>query len=53
MPKLYSSMKIIRVLKQHGFILISQRGSHLKYRRETGKTLTVIVPANAIGPRRF
>lgn len=39
-------MKIIRVLRHHGFVLISQRGSHLKYRREAEKILTVIVPAN-------
>ena len=35
--------EIIRVLQQHGFILISQRGSHQKWRNtNTGKQ--VIVP---------
>ncbi|HED38192.1 MAG TPA: addiction module toxin, HicA family [Ignavibacteria bacterium] len=42
MPKLYSSKYIIMVLLQNGFILISQRGSHAKYKK--GQR-TVIVPS--------
>ncbi len=42
MTRLPSSQKIIRTLLKNGFILISQRGSHQKYRK-TDKT--VIVPA--------
>lgn len=46
MPKLYSSSFILKVLTDHGFIFISQKGSHIKLRK-TGETiLTVIVPAN-------
>lgn len=43
MPKLYSSDKVIKVLESRGFIYISQKGSHIKYRKSN---LTVIVPAN-------
>jgi len=45
MPKLYSSYYIIRILLQHGFIQISQRGSHIKLRKQGEPTLTVIIPA--------
>jgi predicted RNA binding protein YcfA (HicA-like mRNA interferase family) len=42
LPRLKAS-EIIRVLKQHKFILISQRGSHQKWRNnDTGNQ--VIVP---------
>ena len=46
MPKLYSSSQIIKVLQNKGFIYISQKGSHVKFRKIGGKTLTVIIPAN-------
>ncbi|KKQ18091.1 MAG: YcfA family protein [Berkelbacteria bacterium GW2011_GWA1_36_9] len=46
MPKLHSSKDIIKVLEKHGFIFISQKGSHIKYRKLGNPTLTVIVPAN-------
>jgi predicted RNA binding protein YcfA (HicA-like mRNA interferase family) len=46
MPKLYSSVEILRVLHKHGFIFISQKGSHLKYRKYGNPTLTVIIPAD-------
>jgi len=46
MPKLFSSKKIIKVLVANGFYLVSQKGSHLKYRKDGNPTLTVIVPAN-------
>jgi predicted RNA binding protein YcfA (HicA-like mRNA interferase family) len=42
MTRLPSSQKIIQVLLRHGFELISQRGSHQKYRKNNR---TVIVPA--------
>jgi len=45
MPKLYSSRHIIRVLEKHGFIFISQRGRHAKYRKVSQPTLTAIIPA--------
>ena len=46
MPKLHSSKEIIKVLEQKGFIFISQKGSHIKYRKTENPTLTVIIPAN-------
>jgi predicted RNA binding protein YcfA (HicA-like mRNA interferase family) len=42
MTKLPSSQKIINTLLRNGFILISQRRSHQKYRKDDK---TVIVPA--------
>ncbi|WP_429885158.1 type II toxin-antitoxin system HicA family toxin [Geoalkalibacter halelectricus] len=41
MPKLYSSRRIIAVLLKHGFVEVSQKGSHKKFRLEDK---TVIVP---------
>jgi predicted RNA binding protein YcfA (HicA-like mRNA interferase family) len=45
MPKLYSSSEIIKVLQKKGFIYISQKGSHTKFRKTGSPTLTAIVPA--------
>lgn len=51
MSKLYSSNKIIKVLRKRGFVCVSQKGSHAKFRKTLsngltsgGLTLTVIVP---------
>jgi predicted RNA binding protein YcfA (HicA-like mRNA interferase family) len=44
-PKLYSSNHIINILGKYGFVFISQKGSHIKLRKEGNPTLTVIVPA--------
>ncbi len=44
MPKLLSSAKIIKFLQKKGFIHISQKGSHIKFRKIGSPTLTVIVP---------
>ncbi|MDE1925452.1 MAG: type II toxin-antitoxin system HicA family toxin [Patescibacteria group bacterium] len=47
MPRLHSSSHIISVLQKNGFSFVSQKGSHMKYRKiSIGKTLTVIVPAH-------
>lgn len=46
MRKLYSSREIIRVLERQGFIFVSQRGSHAKYRKYGQGILTVIIPAD-------
>jgi predicted RNA binding protein YcfA (HicA-like mRNA interferase family) len=46
MPKLYSSFHILKILGAHGFILISQKGSHIKLRKQGDPVLTVIVPAD-------
>jgi predicted RNA binding protein YcfA (HicA-like mRNA interferase family) len=44
-PKLYSSEQIVKTLEREGFVFVSQRGSHVKYRKTGSPTLTVIVPA--------
>jgi len=44
-PKLYSSNQIIKVLEARGFIFISQKGSHVKFRKHGKPNLVVIVPA--------
>ncbi|OGL37419.1 hypothetical protein A3A68_01475 [Candidatus Saccharibacteria bacterium RIFCSPLOWO2_01_FULL_48_13] len=41
MPKLLSSARVVKVLTREGFIFISQRGSHAKFRKGPA---TVIVP---------
>ena len=46
MPRLLSSKQIIRILEKNSFIFVSQKGSHMKYRRYGKGALTVIVPAN-------
>lgn len=46
MPKLLSSKQIIKILENHNFIFVSQNGSHMKYRKNNGKALNTIVPAN-------
>ncbi|MEK7528719.1 MAG: type II toxin-antitoxin system HicA family toxin [Patescibacteria group bacterium] len=44
MPKLYSSKWIAKVLENKGFIFISRKGSHMKFRKTGNPTLTTIVP---------
>ncbi len=46
MPKLYSSSHIVRVLQKNGFMRVSQKGSHVKYRKHGDSVLTVIVPSS-------
>jgi len=36
----------VKVLKSEGFVYISQKGSHVKFRKSSKTVLTVIVPAN-------
>lgn len=45
MPKLYSSDDILKMLQRNGFHFVSQKGSHIKYRKLGTPTLTVIIPA--------
>ena len=44
MPRRLSSREVVRLLDEHGFVFVSQRGSHQKFRGATGRT--VIVPAD-------
>jgi len=46
MPELYSSQHVQKVLERHGFLFVSQKGSHIKLRKVGVQTLTVILPAN-------
>jgi predicted RNA binding protein YcfA (HicA-like mRNA interferase family) len=39
MARLYSSRHIIKILEAHGFIFISQKGSHKKFRKIPGLLL--------------
>jgi predicted RNA binding protein YcfA (HicA-like mRNA interferase family) len=43
MPKRLSSDEVARILAQNGFLLVSQKGSHQKYRNSSGRN--AIVPA--------
>jgi predicted RNA binding protein YcfA (HicA-like mRNA interferase family) len=45
-PKLYSSQQVVKALEREGFAFVSQRGSHVKYRKAGASIIyTVIVPA--------
>lgn len=52
MSKLLSSAEIIRTLLKFGFQLVSQRGSHQKYRKE-GRTVIVPSPKKEIPQGTF
>jgi predicted RNA binding protein YcfA (HicA-like mRNA interferase family) len=47
MADMLSSQEIIRVLKQHGFTLVSQRGSHKKFKKN-GRIVIVPDPKKEI-----
>lgn len=44
MPNLYSSKYVVGVLLKKGFVFISQKGSHAKFRKTGVSIATVIVP---------
>ena len=45
MPKLYSAREVVNALRNTGFEIVSQKGSHIKLRGVIdGKLQTVIVP---------
>ena len=44
MPRRLGSAEVIRVLEQHGFVFVSQKGSHTKYRNATGRSAIVPHP---------
>jgi len=43
MPKPITLKQVLKVLKLKGFIFISQKGSHAKYRKIGNPTKTVII----------
>jgi len=44
MPRRLGSSEVIRVLLLHGFLPVSQRGSHSKYRNSAGRIAIVPHP---------
>lgn len=46
MPKTYSGKQVIAILmREFGFVVVGQKGSHVKLRRQTAQgTITTIVP---------
>ena len=44
MPKRLGSKEVIRVLEDHGFSFVTQRGSHSKYKNATGRIAIVPHP---------
>ena len=48
MPKRLGSAEIIRILEDRGFRFISQRGSHVKMRHDSGRTTIVPHPKREI-----
>jgi len=46
MPKTLSGKKVVKILcREFGFYFISQKGSHVKFRKKVGgKEITTIVP---------
>lgn len=47
MPKLFSARQIIKALIRLGFVIVSQKGSHIKLKGiRQGKICVVIVPNN-------
>ncbi|OQX00787.1 hypothetical protein BWK69_00780 [Candidatus Parcubacteria bacterium A4] len=44
MPRIFSLKRIVSVLQENGFLFVSQKGSHAKYRKAGKTTLTAIVP---------
>jgi predicted RNA binding protein YcfA (HicA-like mRNA interferase family) len=44
MPKRLGSGEVIRVLQDHGFVFVSQKGSHAKYKNVAGRIAIVPHP---------
>jgi len=52
MPDMLSSQEVIRVLKHHGFTLVSQKGSHKKFKKN-GRIVIVPDPKKEIPKGTF
>lgn len=48
MPRRLGSTEIIRLLESRGFHFVSQRGSHVKMRNTTGRTVIIPHPKREI-----
>ena len=44
MPKPIKLKIIVKTLKSKGFVYVSQKGSHIKYRKKGNPTKTTIIP---------
>lgn len=49
MPKRYSSKQISKFLRSSGFTIVSQKGSHLKFKNDTGR-ITILPNGRKILP---
>lgn len=46
--RVLSGAEVVKILEQHGFAAVRQRGSHIAMqKRQGGTTLTAIMPAHA------
>jgi predicted RNA binding protein YcfA (HicA-like mRNA interferase family) len=41
MPKQYKPKELVRILKQYGFVLTRQKGSHARYKHQDGRMVSV------------
>ena len=48
MPKRLGSSEVIRVLQEHGFFFVSQKGSHSKFKNAAGRIALVPHPKKEI-----
>ena len=46
MPKLYSSTQVLKVLNRAGFVVVSQKGSHIKLKGTRNNIIRVIIVPN-------
>src|SRR5881394_1698179 len=53
MPKWLGSDEVIRVLREHGFFFVTQRGSHAKYKNEAGRIAIVPAPKKGTAHRYY
>ena len=44
MPRRLGSDDVIRILREHGFFFVTQRGSHAKYKNSAGRITIVPHP---------
>ncbi len=43
-------MEVVKVLRKHGFVMVSQSGSHQKWRHENGRQVIVAMHARKTIP---
>lgn len=43
MPKLHSSRYIVSILERLGFVLVSQKGSHGKFKMSAGRVKRIVI----------